>query len=180
MIRLFTALDLPLEQKHILLSLMSGLPAVRWQTEDQLHLTLRFIGEVEETRAEEIRLLLAEVSFHAFSIRLSGVGNFGSVRKARMVWAGVEGTTNLKALQEKITNVLRRAGIPPDERKYTPHIMLGRIKGNNGQKLQDFLENNRDFSLPRFEVTEFCLVQSYLGRIGAQYRALETYPAQVQ
>ena len=70
MIRLFTAIHLPKEQKLSLLSRMAGLPKVRWQTEDQLHLTLRFIGEVEENRAEEIRLMLSEVSFKAFPIRL--------------------------------------------------------------------------------------------------------------
>jgi RNA 2',3'-cyclic 3'-phosphodiesterase len=177
MIRLFTAIQLPEEQKLSLLSRMAGLPKVRWQTEDQLHLTLRFIGEVEETRVEEIRFLLSEITFKPFSIWLSGVGKFGSQRKARMVWAGVEGANNLKALQEKITNVLRRAGIPPDERKYTPHITLGRLKGNNGPKLQEFIENNRDLFLPGFEVTQFHLMQSLLGNTGAHYQVIETYPA---
>lgn len=180
MIRLFTAIHLPKEQKLSLLSRMAGLPKVRWQTEDQIHLTLRFIGEVEENRAEEIRLMLSEVSFKAFPIRLSGVGKFGSPRRARMVWAGIEGSNKLKPLQEKITNVLRRAGIPPDERKFTPHITLGRIKGNNGPRLQEFLEGNHDLSMPRFEVEEFHLMQSHLGRTGAYYRVIETYPARVQ
>lgn len=179
MIRLFTAIHLPKEQKLSLLARMAGLPRVRWQTEDQLHLTLRFIGEVEEHQAEEIRLLLSEVSFHTFPICLSGVGKFGSRRKARMVWAGVKGVDPLKALQEKISNVLRRAGVPPDERKYTPHITLGRIKGNNGPKLQEFLENNQDLFLPQFEVHEFHLIQSHLGSTGAHYRVIETYRARV-
>lgn len=179
MIRLFTAIHLPKEQKLSLLARMTGLPKVRWQTEDQVHLTLRFIGEVEEPQAEEIRLLLSEVSFHPFLIRLSGIGKFGSHRKARLVWAGIKGVEPLKALQEKISIVLRRAGVAPDERKYSPHVTLGRIKGNNGPKLQEFLENNQDLLLPRFEVREFHLIQSHLGHTGAHYRVVETYRARV-
>lgn len=175
--RLFTAIDLPEVQKHQLLARMGGLPFVRWQTHDQLHLTLRFIGEVEEHQAEDIRLLLAGLAFNPFKIRVSGIGKFGSRRKPRMVWAGIEGVGQLKALQEKITNVIRRAGIPPQERKYTPHVTMGRLKGDNGPKLDAFLANNRDIYLERFEVSEFHLLQSHLGGTGAHYRRIETYPA---
>jgi len=180
MIRLFTAIDLPGEHKAELLARMGGLPYVRWQTEDQLHLTLRFIGEVEENVAEEIRLMLAGIQFQPFPMRLAGVGTFGSRRKKRMVWAGVEGANYLRPLHEKITNVLRRAGVPPEERKYTPHVTLGRIKGDNGQRLDAYLENNRDLLLPAFEVTAFNLMQSHLGGTGAHYRVVETYEAQPQ
>ena len=177
MIRLFTAIDLPEEQKHALMARLGGLPKVRWQTLDQFHLTLRFIGEVEQSRAEEIRLLLGAFDFKPFKIRISGVGTFGTRRNPRMVWAGVEGVSQLKALHEKITNVIRRAGVPPEERKYTPHVTLGRLKGDNGNKLQEFLENNRDLYLERFEVSAFNLMQSHLGNSGAHYRVVETYPA---
>ncbi len=177
MIRLFTAIDLPKGHKHELLSRMGGLPHVRWQTEDQFHLTLRFIGEVEEGQAEEIRLLLSGIDFRPFPLKISGIGTFGSRRKARMIWAGVERAGPLKALQEKISNVLRRAGIPPEERKYTPHITLARVKGDNGPRLQAFLENNSDLSLPEFEVSGFDLMQSHLGGTGAHYRVVETYSA---
>jgi 2'-5' RNA ligase len=177
MFRLFTAIDLSAQYKHELVSRMGGLPHVRWQTEDQIHLTLRFIGGVEERLAEEIRLLLASIDYKPFPLKVSGVGTFGNRRKARMIWAGVNKSGSLKALQEKITNVLRRAGVPPEERKYTPHITLARVKGDNGPKLQEFLKNNRDLSLPEFEVLEFRLMQSHLGGTGAHYRVVETYPA---
>lgn len=180
MIRLFTSLDLPEEQKQELLGRMGGLPNVRWQTRDQLHLTLRFIGEVEENRAEEIRLLLGGLDFKPFFSRIAGVGTFGTRRTPRMVWAGIEGVGELKALQEKITNVIRRAGIPPEERKYTPHVTLARIKGGNGNKLQEYLKNNRDLYLDRFEVNTFNLMQSHLGNTGAHYRLIESYPARPQ
>lgn len=180
MIRLFTALDLPEDQKQELLGRMGGLPKVRWQTHDQLHLTLRFIGEVEENVAEEIRLLLGSLDFKPFKIRISGVGTFGTRRNPRMVWAGIEGVGELKALQGKITNVIRRAGIPPEERKYTPHVTLARLKGGNGNKLQEYLKNNRDLYLERFGVEAFHLMQSHLGNTGAHYRLIETYKARDQ
>lgn len=177
MYRLFTAIAIPQPQRHELMALMGGLPYVRWQTEDQLHLTLRFIGEVDEAKAEEIQLLLATIRYQPFPIRIQGIGIFGSRRKARMVYAGIEGGQELKALYEKISNVLRRAGFGPEERKFKPHVTLARVKGDNGPKLHRYVEHHAGLALPAFEATRFTLFQSHLGHTGAHYRIIQEYPA---
>jgi len=175
--RLFTAIRIPQAQKEVLLSLMGGLPHVRWQTEDQLHLTLDFIGEVDQDRTEEIRLILSSIQFLPFSITLKGVDMFGPARKPRLLWTGLENEGPAKALQEKITNTLRRLGLEPEGTKYKPHVTLARIKGNNGEKLDRFLDQNVGLELDPFEVENFVLVKSHLAEAGAQYQIVESYPA---
>lgn len=177
MVRLFTAIQLPETQKEVLLSMMGGLPHARWQGKDQLHLTLRFIGEVDKTLAEEIRLLLFTISFSPFHLCLQGLGLFGSKRKPRMIWVGVEKPEPVISLSQKITNSLRQAGLPPENRKFKAHVSLARIKGNNGLKLPWFLEEHQGFGLDPFKVTAFTLVQSHLSHTGADYKIIERYPA---
>ena len=177
MIRLFTAIRIPQAQKECLLATMGGLPQVRWQREDQLHLTLRFIGEVDEEKTEEIRLILSTIQFLPFSVRIKGVDIFGPARKPRMLWAGLENPAPVKALQEKITNTLRRLDLEPEDRKYKPHVTLARIKGNNGDKLAQFLEHYATLALDPFAANEFVLFKSHLSHTGAQYQVIETYPA---
>ena len=159
------------------MALMGGLPQVRWQREDQLHLTLRFIGDVEEQKAEEIRLILSTLQFLPFSMCIKGVDIFGPARKPRMLWAGLENSGLVKALQEKITNTLRRLDFEPGDRKYKPHVTLARIKGNNGLKLVRYLEHHSGFALAPFEVNEFVLVKSHLSHTGSQYQVIESYTA---
>ncbi len=177
MVRLFTAIQLPETQKEVLLSMMGGLPHARWQGKNQLHLTLRFIGEVDKALAEEIRLLLFTISFSPFHLRLQGLGLFGSQRKARIIWAGIENPQPANALYEKINNTLRQVGLPPEKRKFMAHVSLARFKGNNGPKLPLFLEEHQGFGLDPFEVTEFTMVQSHLSHTGADYKIIERYPA---
>ncbi len=157
--------------------MMRGLPHVRWQREDQLHLMLRFIGDVDEEKAEEIRLILSTIQFLPFFMRIKGINIFGPARKPRMLWAGLKNPEPVKALQEKITNTLRRLDLEPEDRKYKPHVTLARIKGNNGDKLTRFLDHNGSLMLDPFAVNEFVLFKSHLSHTGAQYQVVETYPA---
>jgi len=179
MVRLFTAVRIPLAQREALLGVMGGLPHVRWQRDDQLHLTLRFIGDVDEDKAGEIRLILSTIQFKPILVRIKGVGIFGPARKPRMIWAGIETPEPLKALQEKITNTLRRLDIEPEERKYKPHITLARVNGNNGDKLNLFLNHYSALAPEPFEVKEFVLYKSHLSHNGSQYQVVESYPAGV-
>jgi len=179
MVRLFTAIRIPLAQRETLLGIMGGLPHVRWQRDDQLHLTLRFIGDVDEDKAKEIRLILSTIQFLPISVRIKGVGIFGPARKPRMVWAGIENPDPVKALQEKITNTLRRLAIEPQERKYKPHVTLARVNGNNGDKLNLFLNHYSGLALEPFEGKDFVLYKSHLSHTGSQYQVIDSYPAGV-
>lgn len=180
MVRLFTAIELPEDIKDRLLAVMGGLPKIRWQTRDQLHLTLRFIGEVEPSLAEEIRLALAGVKFTPFTLSIRGIDLFGKNRAPRMLWADIEEKEPVRQLYRRISNRLAALGIAPEERKFTPHITLGRFKKSNGERLERYLSDNVGLAVPGFEVDGFVLFRSYTGSEGAHYEKIQGYPESAQ
>ncbi|HXV73631.1 MAG TPA: RNA 2',3'-cyclic phosphodiesterase [Sphingomonadales bacterium] len=175
MIRLFTGITLPENVKATLLAAMGGLPHIRWQTRAQLHLTLRFIGNVEPSLALDIRYKLAAVKFSPFSFAIRGLGIFGAERTPRMLWAAVEGGEPLRELYKRISASLNGLGIEPETRKYTPHVTLGRFKGSRGERLSTYLARAGALSLPAVPVEEFALFQSHPGNDGSHYEIIETY-----
>lgn len=174
MYRLFVAIRPPDAIRERLLSLMGGVQQARWQSDDQLHLTLRFIGEVDRHQAEDIDAALSSVRHGAFEIALSGVGSFGSRAKGA-VWAGVTPHDELKPLHKKLDQALARVGIPPEHRAYHPHITLARL-GRQAGPADPFLERWAGLSSPNFPVEQICLYESRLGSQGASYTILERYP----
>lgn len=127
MIRLFTALGLPGELRARLTALQGGIDAARWVAPHNLHITLRFIGEVAEDRAHDVVAALNEIHTGAVPVTVSGAGRFGSSDRTRALWAGVERSDALVALHEKIDRALIGVGLPPEGRKYTPRITLARF-----------------------------------------------------
>ena len=154
---------------------MGGVPGARWQTEEQLHLTLRFIGEVSEHKAEDIDSALQIARFEPFDVSLRGVGLFGTPRQPRSLWAGIENEAPLLQLNQKIESALVRAGLAPEERKYTPHVTLARFKGRVS-RLDRFLVDCSDLTIPPWTVDHVTLFQSHLARTGAIYQVVAEYP----
>lgn len=178
MLRLFVGLTLPQSVKQELLAFMTGLEGVRWQREDQLHLTLNFIGEVPEPQAEDIAAALSAVFFSPFEIGLSGVGIYGSRKRPRMVWAGVrqDDVEPLQHLHAKIDRALQRCGLGPDSRKYSPHVTLGRFK-DKSRRIGPYLAHHSGYKSPAFGVSAMTLFRSRLSHQGAQYAVVSSYPA---
>ena len=175
MLRLFVGLGLPETLRDTLAMLERGIPGARWIEADNYHVTLRFIGEVPEDRAEDIDSALAAVRASAFALSLAGVGHFGKLRKARSVWAGVEANEMLTRLRAGVESAVVRAGLPAEARKFRPHVTLARIGGETGHHVANFLSEHGDFRAPPFEVRDFVLYESRLTRHGAMYRALRRY-----
>jgi 2'-5' RNA ligase len=175
MLRLFVALQLPFEVRQRLTGLMGGVHGARWQNDSQLHLTLRFIGEVTETQADDIDSALQAVAFTPFPVALRGVGLFGDLRKPRMLWAGVAPEAPLAHLAQKLDNALVRIGLPAETRKFTPHVTLARFKGPSG-RVERFLAENDYLTSPEWMVERFTLFRSHLAHSGAIYQPLATYP----
>lgn len=175
MLRLFVALQLPPEIRARLTGLMGGVNGARWQTDQQLHMTLRFIGEVDEARAEDIDSALRAVSFTPFQVSLQGAGLFGDIRKPRMLWAGVGPEAPLAHLAQKIETAMVRIGLPAEQRKFTPHVTLARFKGPSG-RVDRFLAANDQLWSPPWTVERFTLFRSHLAHSGAIYEPLATYP----
>jgi 2'-5' RNA ligase len=172
--RLFVAIRPPETVREQLLELMEGMPGMRWQHDDQLHLTLRFIGEVERPVAEDLTAALRHVHFDRFSIALDGVGKFEKHRNGAL-WAGVHPKDQLKALHAKVERACQSAGLEPERRAYHPHITLARWKGK-AQRLDAYLERHSGLSSVPWEAQEFILYESHLGREGAHYEAIERFP----
>lgn len=174
--RLFVALSLPDDLRRDLSGLSCGLPGARWVAPENLHLTLRFIGEVDGHDAEDIDAALSGIRFPRFALTVAGVGEFGDDRRLRSLWAGVEPNEMLDRLQAKVEQAVRRAGQPPEKRKFKPHVTLARFKSHPGGKLKDYFAEQALFRAPAFDVAEFTLFSSYLSHEGAIYSPEAVYP----
>lgn len=173
--RLFVAIRPPSEIRNQLLDLMEGVNGARWQDDDQLHLTLRFIGEVERPQAEDVAAALGSIHQPRFELALSGIGSFDRRGQAVTLWAGVAPHEPLKALHKKVDQACLRAGVEPDRRAYLPHITLARL-GRSSAPIASLLESRGGLSSPPFPVDSFCLYESRLSAAGAAYSVIERYP----
>jgi 2'-5' RNA ligase len=176
MYRLFVAIDLPESLKAQLALIGTGIPGARWVPEDQLHLTLRFIGEVDGLLYRDIKKALFDVNMEPFPLALKGVGTFPPRGQPNVLWVGLEKSDPLLRLQHKIENMLRQAGVEPEGRKFSPHITLARLKDTPMSRLGNFLQGHALFQTTPFEVTEFYLYSSTLSSKGATHYKEETYP----
>lgn len=176
MYRLFVAVRPPARCRAQLLAMMGGIAGARWQDDEQLHITLRFIGEVDRHRANDIADALASIRFAPFDIRLSGVGLFDRKGVVDTLWAGVEPRDPLAALHRKVDRACVSVGLPPEERAYLPHVTLARF-GRAGGMADGFLAVHAALSSPPFTVDGFTLFESRLGSSGARYHGVADYPA---
>ncbi len=176
MIRLFVALALPPGIVDALTSLYDGMPGARWRRDDQLHLTLRFIGEVDRAAFEDIVHGLGEVEADAFELALAGVGHYPPRAAPRVLWAGVRPNPALNLLQSRIESALVRADVPPETRNFSVHITLARLNHAPIERVQAFLAHHGLFAEPPFRVEAFHLYSSRLSRDGSVYSIEASYP----
>ena len=174
--RLFIAVDLPEKILDNLGSMAFGIPGAKWVAPEQLHLTVRFIGEVDGALFRDIGDILHEVSAGSFSLQLKGVGYFPPRGTPRVLWAGLEKSEPLQLLRKKIDSALIRAGVAPEGRKFSPHITLARLKNSPVQKIANFLSGNGLFSQEPFQVEDFKLYSSVLSPKGAFHKVERVYP----
>jgi 2'-5' RNA ligase len=172
--RLFVALALPDMIADGLTILQGGVPGAHWQTRDQLHLTLRFIGEVDGRDATAVDDALSVIDAPKFSLALKGVGEFGG-KTPHALWTGVRDKEQISFLQRKIETGLQRAGLPAEPRKYVPHVTLARLRGSPRGRVMDFLTDHALFASPPFDVEAFILYSSVLTTDGSIYRAERAY-----
>jgi 2'-5' RNA ligase len=173
--RLFVAIRPPPPIRDLLLDAMDDSADFRWQDDAQLHLTLRFVGEVERPLANDLADALGRIRASRFDIRVAGVGRFEQ-RNSGALWAGVEPKAPVATLAAKIERVCQSVGLEPERRAFHPHITLARWKGRRTREVQDFLERTRGLSSEPFAVDEFILFESRLSRHGAHYEPVAAYP----
>lgn len=173
--RLFVAVRPPQEICGQLMSIMGGVAGARWQSLDQLHITLRFIGEVEGQVANDVANALSAVRVPPFTAVLSGVGTFERRGTPATLWAGVLPHEPFQLLHKKVDQACIRTGLDPERRAYRPHITLARLKPP-AAPLDAFLQAASTFQSAPFEVNAFALYESTLTPHGAEYSIVERYP----
>jgi 2'-5' RNA ligase len=173
--RLFTALEIPASVAMSLSLLRGGLSGARWIDPENYHITLRFIGDIDNRTAEEVADALMRVDRPSFDLALQGLNAFGS-RKPHSLIACVKTPLALKDLQAEHEHILQRIGLERERRRFTPHVTLARLKNPSGPDLAAYLALRGDFRTAPFPVGRFVLLSSRASRGGGPYVMEEAYP----
>ena len=174
--RLFTALELP-EIVRSQLSLVRGhLSGAKWVDMEDLHLTIRFYGDIGNLEADELVSALSRVDFAPFEIRATDLGVFGA-RDPRAIYAGIEPSEPLNALQRACERAARTARLPPEPRAFKPHVTLARLKNAKPEMVARFLGVRPPLGCWPFTVDQFVLLSSRPGVGGGPYVREERFDA---
>jgi 2'-5' RNA ligase len=173
--RIFTGLEIPTDVGAELGMLRGGLPGARWIDPANYHLTLRFIGDVDDATAREVAWLLGQVRRREFELRFGGLTSFGG-RRPRAVVAALAPTPSLMELQAEHERLMQRVGLEPEGRKYTPHVTLARLRDTSSRQVADYLAARALMQPLPFKVRRFVLFSSRNSVGGGPYVIEATYP----
>jgi len=173
--RLFTGDEIPSDIGLALSSLRGGLPGARWIDPENYHLTLRFIGDVDDAVAHEVESLLDRVKRGAFELHINGLTSFGG-RKPRAVVANVAPAQALLDVQAEQERLMQRIGLEPEGRKYTPHVTLARLRESSSRDVAEYLAARGFFRTSPFKVSRFVLFSSRASTGGGPYIVEASYP----
>ena len=173
--RLFTALEIPADVRSAISSARGGLPGARWIDPENYHVTLRFIGDVDESIAREAAFILGQVRREAFEVKLDTLSSFGG-RRPRAIVALVAPSPPLLELQAEHERLLRRIGLEPEGRKFTPHVTLARLRDCSSHQVADYFSARGHFRAPVFEPERFVLFSSRDSVGGGPYVVEAEYP----
>ncbi|WP_375403116.1 RNA 2',3'-cyclic phosphodiesterase [uncultured Sphingomonas sp.] len=179
MIRLFAALRPPAPIRDALLDLEDDLEDARWQDEEQLHLTIRFIGEVERAAAEDLAAALERLHAPAPTVRLAGVGAFGGRGRSGQLWVRLSPPEPLAALHRKVDQLCVRTGLSPERRAYTPHITVARLPRRipvARPEVTGWLRRHATLTSAPFTLDRLILYRSHLAAAGATYEPVLGVP----
>jgi 2'-5' RNA ligase len=172
--RLFTGLEIPPELTEELALMRGGLTGARWIDVENYHLTLRFIGDIDEPTADAVHEVLAQIRRKPFTVTLEGLDFFGG-DKPRAILAKAQASLPLVELQAEQERLLRRVGLAPEPRRFTPHVTLARLRGASHMAVAHYL-GTRGFLSRRFEVERFVLFSSRDSVGGGPYVIEAAYP----
>lgn len=168
--RLFVAVELPERIRDDIADLYEAIPSARWAEDAKLHITLRFIGDVDGAAARAVESALRTVTFDPFTLALKSTGFFPPRGSPKVLWCGISPSEPLARLQKQVERCLvSGAGLPPEGRKFHPHVTMARINGAPDDKLAQFLAKNALFETEPFMVSQIALYSSDLRSDGAVY-----------
>ena len=172
--RLFTGVEIPADVAFELELMKGGVWGARWIDRDSYHITLRFIGDIDDRLAGEIAAELYAVAARPFTLRLKGIDAFGG-NKPRALYAGVAESPELRRLQNTHERICQTLGLPPEPRKFTPHVTLARLRDSTLDSVHRFIAAHSLFNSRFFEVGRFVLFSSRPSRGGGPYAVEEAY-----
>ncbi|MCB1496987.1 MAG: RNA 2',3'-cyclic phosphodiesterase [Bauldia sp.] len=173
--RLFTGIEIPADISERLALLRGGIPGARWIDKENYHITLRFIGDIDMRTADEVADALGRIDRTAFPVTIDGIGSFGT-RKPHSIIARIQPSRALIELQAEQERLMQRLGLPAEQRKFTPHITLARVRGVNAQEIANYLFQRGGLVSRPFEISEFVLFSSRNSVGGGPYVVEEAYP----
>ncbi len=168
--RLFVGIDFPVTVKCLLSQLCTGISQVRRVEPEKFHLTLRFIGAVDQAMASQVATALQRIEASTFVLTLVGIGHFGE----HTLWVGVERNSDLICLQAKIERAMQEVGLRTEPRPFVPHVKLARLKRRTG--LRAFVSDHADFRIEPFDVGQFSLIESQRTDYRTVYMHRADYP----
>jgi RNA 2',3'-cyclic 3'-phosphodiesterase len=180
-VRLFVALQIPGEVRARLASLINDLrplaPTIKWVRTENLHLTLKFIGEAEAQRIETIRAGLAKIRVRAaMELKFRGLGFFPNEKRPQVFWAGIDAPPVLTHLAGEIETELAGLGFPREDRTFAPHLTLARLDGARlAEAFRKAIEQRAGQEFGAMRPTEFHLVESKLKPARAEYTTVQTF-----
>lgn len=172
--RLFTGLEVPEDIAFGLELMRGGIWGARWIDRENYHITLRFMGDIPEHVARELMHELDGLMTSPFALSLAGVGFFGG-RDPHTLYVRVEENAELRRLQSMHERICQRAGLPPDPRRFTPHVTLARLRDANPLDLQGWVTSHNLYRSRSFEVDQFVLFSSRPSRGGGPYAVEQSY-----
>jgi 2'-5' RNA ligase len=173
--RLFTGIEIPSGIAEALDMLRGGLPGARWIDRENYHITLRFLGDIDDRAANDAASVLADIRKPAFDLHFDGLSSFGG-RKPRSVIAAIAAEPALTDLQNEHERLMRRIGLEPETRKFTPHVTLARLRATSSLDVADYLSARGYFRTAPFRVSRFVLFSSRASTGGGPYVVEESYP----
>jgi len=173
--RLFTGIEIPAAIGQQLSMLRGGLPGARWIDVENYHITLRFLGDIDDATAHEAASALSGIRRPAFDLRFQGLTSFGG-RKPRAVVAETSTQQALVDLQAEQERLMQRIGLAPEGRKYIPHVTLARLRTSSSREVADYLAARGLFRTPDFHVARFVLFSSRASTGGGPYVVEQGYP----
>jgi RNA 2',3'-cyclic 3'-phosphodiesterase len=176
MSRLFIAIDLPEQVKERLSRLRVDIPGARWVPDDQLHLTLAFLGDQDPETIPRLKAELSAIRHPGFRLRFSTPGCFPNPAHPKVLWIGIEPEAQLNHLASQVRRALLSCDIPLEERPFFPHITLARLKLPAGREASAFLHPSNPRKIPPVDVRGYTLYESRLTSGGASHTPLAVFP----
>ena len=174
--RLFTALEIPADIKEEISRFFYGIPGTRFLEEEQLHVTLTFIGDADGGLKKDILEVLSQLRLPAFNVALTGAGVFPPRGPAKILWLGVQAPELLAKLKKSMDASLDTLGVELEKRKFKPHLTIARMKNPHPELLAQFLSAHHSFTSREWKVGEFSLYESKLRTEGAEYYLEGSFP----